>query len=163
MQIDAQHPVPIVDRDVGQLGRRCADAGIVDGKMQAAKLRDSESDSRFDRLRIADIDAEGRRPVAAEFIGKANGAVLVEIGDDDGRAFIGEVAHDRRADARSAAGDDRNLILKQFHIKTPFRATETRAARKGSGNQKINRLSRPRSSGRARPALRHTIAANCAA
>ena len=60
----------------------------------------------IDRLHhagVADIEADGGRPICAGKIGRG---FDIEIGDHDMGAGFGKAAHDRRADALRAAGDE---------------------------------------------------------
>ena len=53
--------------------------------------------------------------LGADLVGDHGQAVLVDVGQDDLRPFLGEQARRRGADAPAAARDERDLALEATH------------------------------------------------
>ena len=113
LQVDAQHAVEVGLRDVEEI-RRVDDPGIVH---QDVEIAVDAAGFRHDIARIArraDVGAhEARR--APERSGRRLAGALVDVRDDDARAF-GDVAFgDRQPDAARPAGHDRGLSVEHAH------------------------------------------------
>ena len=60
---------------------------------------------------IADLDDDRGQEVAAELADELVPALVVDVTDDDLGALLDEALDRRQADARAAAGDDRDPVL----------------------------------------------------
>jgi hypothetical protein len=113
LEVDAQHAVEVGLRDVEEI-RRVDDAGIVHQDVEIADDAAGFRHRRCARLRRADIGAhEARR--RAERGGRGLAGALVDVRDDDARAFRDVASGDRKPDAARPAGHDRGLSVEHAH------------------------------------------------
>ena len=98
------------------------DAGIVDHDVDMAVAIERRRDQLRHVAVARDIGTEiGRAALAlrtVDFFRDARAALVVDVVDDELRAFLGEALGDRLAEARAAAGDDRYLA-RQAHCCLP--------------------------------------------
>ena len=72
------------------------------------------STMRLDVAGIGDVRPRPPSPSPVSAVGRRLRSLLVDVGDDDRRALLGELLGDRPADPLGAAGHDRDPIL-QLH------------------------------------------------
>ena len=111
MQVDGQHVVPLLRRDVLDQRPRI-DAGVLHEDVEAAEALQRRGDGRLGAGFFADIACdEGAGPSLAEPLRGRAAGVLLGVGDDDRRAFLDEALGDALADAARRADDDRDPVL----------------------------------------------------
>ena len=102
-QVDGQGAVPVRQAyRFAWCGGAC-DAGIVDQRIEAAHLADGTGEQSRNRLRVGDVTKLlGDLRIADRHGGQRTG---VDVADVDERAFQRKGTGGRKADARSACGD----------------------------------------------------------
>ena len=100
--------VELVDRCL--VGR---ERGVVHGDIEAAVLLDRGGDHGLDLLALRDVDLDERgfAAIGDDVVDDGLALLLVEVGDDDLRAGLGEEAGRGLAHALCSAGDDGDLVL----------------------------------------------------
>jgi hypothetical protein len=107
-QVHVDDPLPVVEREVGDVADR-ADAGVVGDDVRGAEALDDLSGQRGDAVRLRDIALDARRP---ELRGRRLQGAVLDVGDDDLHALADQGVRDALADPRCAAGDDGDLPFK---------------------------------------------------
>src|SRR5262249_31873843 len=127
VQVDAQELLPTGKLELVERSNDL-DAGITHQYVDLSKLLDGPRDARLHLLLVGDVhdDAERRAGIAELGGGRLRG-LLVEIGDDDARAFAREDPGDVLADAAGGAGHDGNFVL-QAHVIEPLQWREPASA-----------------------------------
>ena len=112
-QIHAHYPIPI---GFGQINDRLKshDTRVVDENLDAAPLFDDVIDHalHIGALRNVGVEINGRAAVALDLRDGLTARLAVDVNDGDARALAGELKAGRQADARSAAGDNGDVIGK---------------------------------------------------
>ena len=113
-QVDAQHPLPVLEWEFADRGAAGADAGVVDDQ----RRRGAEPGLRLggqsvDVVELGDVagDCDG---LATEFADRVDGSLggdLVDVAADDPAAALGEFDRERRADSAARAGHHRTRVV----------------------------------------------------
>jgi hypothetical protein len=98
-QVDAEHPAPVVDCQVGDRGER-PDARVVADHVHGTERLDGGAGQIGDALRVAHVDGNAG---GADLRGCRLHGVPLDVGDDHLGALGGEPGGDALADPRSAA------------------------------------------------------------
>src|SRR6267378_5684536 len=114
VEVDADHGVPAVDRDVLGLGAERG-AGVVDHDVEPAPLRDGALDDPLHLVLLPDVHRhrEGAPVEVGDLLG--HGLEVLELAAAHGDVGAGarELDRDRLADAGAAAGDDGGLAFER--------------------------------------------------
>ena len=109
--VDGEMGLPALQREVDEReGLR--DAGVVHHDVAAAEATIDGIESRCDRRRVADVDAQcrGRQSRARERVGLLAGLGLVDVADQHVHALPGEQIRDGCSDTLGRAGDERDPL-----------------------------------------------------
>src|SRR5690606_36389272 len=107
----------VVRQFVQRLGR-VADTRVVDHDVDAAQQAVRGFGQSSDVSGAGYVDLHAQIGVA-QFSGQGAGGILVQVGDDDAGAFLGEAARDSGAEAGGSARDDRSLALQPLRSVLP--------------------------------------------
>jgi hypothetical protein len=113
-----------VERRLGDLQQRLVGhrvAGVVDQDVEPAEGADRPLDEALHvavdgHVRLVEF---GRAAGGDDLVGDARAAGPVDVVDDEVRALLGETLGDALAEARSGAGDDRDLGLESHVLVSP--------------------------------------------
>ncbi len=103
-QIDGERALPVGERHVLARGGGAGDAGIVDERIEAAERGRRRYEETVDGGGVRDVAIDLAERRVASRHGRERGAV--DVADEDARAFQGERACRREADAGCARGDE---------------------------------------------------------
>ena len=111
LDVDVHHVIPERVVDGRELGVR-VDAGVRRQDVDAPVRRRHVRGERLDRGAIGHVGADAlcREPAVAERRRGRGRSSLVEVGEHDPRARLGERGSDPKADSAGAAGDDGDLL-----------------------------------------------------
>src|SRR5438552_4154285 len=114
VEVDADHGVPAVDRDVLGLGAE-GGAGVVDHHVEPPPLRHRALDHALDLVLLPDVHGHGERAPAevGDLLGHRLEVLELAAAQGDVGAGARELDRDRLADAGAAAGDDGGLALER--------------------------------------------------
>ena len=114
LHIDRENAVIHRLVDIQHRLARMGYAGIVDDNVERAEFFHGGFDEAREILALRHIGLHrySRRAARAQSVARAVAMRLVNIGDDNARAMIGEELRDAGAKARACAGDDGGLFLK---------------------------------------------------
>ena len=128
-EVDVDHPVPLVDRDVAEpvLREVPHDRGVVDEDVDAAERVDRGARHGLRRREIPHVDghADHAGAVGLQRVGGLGGGALVDVGEHHGGAGFAECTPVGHADAAGTTGDDGDLPgqveeLRGVHRARPF-------------------------------------------
>jgi hypothetical protein len=108
-QVDAEHPVPIVERRVEDAARQ-PDARVVDDDVGGRRERVHVVGERLHLRAIGHVDATHERGARAELARERVEAGLIDVADRDASAVGGEAQRGHAPDAAGGAGDDDERI-----------------------------------------------------
>ena len=110
VEVDAHDPSPVVERVVADGEVRAADAGVVDGAVEAPEVLDHGGDHLGHRGLLGDVGLDGTR-VAPDLRRHALGRLAGDVDDrHPGAAGRGPMGA-RLADARAGSGDQDDLAV----------------------------------------------------
>jgi hypothetical protein len=112
--------VPVGD---GGLEQRLRDreARVVHDEVDAAEGQDGRPDRRRDLCLVGDVRADTDGDVRPADLGRHGPrGVLRDVGDDDARPLGRETVRDGLADARTAAGHERDPGRQRFRLRHPL-------------------------------------------
>src|SRR5690606_8812284 len=115
-QVDAQDPVPVLERDLADLAGH-GDAGVVHEEVDAAERAPDRLRHRLDVGDLTDVDAHRHRATAGGFdeARRLLGALEVDVGDEHPAAALGQGEADGAAEAAAAAGHDGTGEFGELH------------------------------------------------
>src|SRR5690606_12443575 len=144
VQVDPDHLIPSVDRILASRSLGAADAGVVDGDVEAAVLVDSVLHHGFALLGSADVDGDegGGCSRRRKLLGRPATVLLVVVGDHDRRATLGEGLGASPADSGGSSRHQRNLSFEVVagHLSLPGRNSYQPMPR-GAGRRLVASLS----------------------
>ncbi|MOA12074.1 hypothetical protein D3C78_1320400 [compost metagenome] len=114
------------------------DAGVVDQHVDAAEALDGQRHRAAHRLGVGDVAAQAEGlgvEVLLQVLGETVQRGLVEVEDHQLRPGLGEAQHQRPADSRAAAGDQRHLVL--VDLAGEDLAPHCRFPRRGRAEQRV--------------------------
>ena len=116
-EVDGDEPVPLRRLGLGE-GTEDVPAGVVHQDVDRSEGGFRSRDRRVDALPQGDIAMEGfgRAAGLADRSGDVPRRLEIEIEDGDARAFAGEAATGRPADAAPAARDHDRLVVEPLHV-----------------------------------------------
>jgi hypothetical protein len=117
VQVNGKHLLPIGERKLLDWVHDL-DTGIADQDVDAAEGLGGLFDRGVDLLLAGHVDSDADRLGAARLqFGRGGiGRLLVEVGDHDLRALLGEEERDLLADTAGRAGDESDLVLELHGI-----------------------------------------------
>jgi hypothetical protein len=122
-QIDAHDALVVRCGHLGDRRSRDLDPGIVEGRVDRTKGRDSLGHHRFDLGHSRDIAGNGMNPVAGgrQFVRCRFEGKGVEVDQHDGCSGLCERLGGRQPKTHCRSGDERNLAFKRYiHVGFPI-------------------------------------------
>ena len=120
-KIDGVHAIEVLGRLIGRVTRRNLDAGIVERHVQAAEAGDSAFHHRGGLRLVRHIAGDAHRLVPCQFqlVGGGTQRRLVDIGEHDGGARLGEGPRCSQSHAGAGAGYKGDLaseVIDRIHV-----------------------------------------------
>src|SRR5699024_5699608 len=109
VEVQAHHSVPLLAVAVLE-GVMDGAAGVVQQDLDAADLVVDLGDHLLDQRLVGDVEVpvgDGHAGGGGELLGRGAPGLVVDVGQHDRRAVLGEAAGHRQAEALGAAGDQR--------------------------------------------------------
>jgi hypothetical protein len=110
-QVHRVYAVEVLGRLIGGVARRYLDAGVVEGHVEPAEGRHGSIDHRRDLGLVGDVASDGERPPPGRVqpLRHSLQRGVVKVGEDDGRARLGEGLRRCQSYAGPGASHERDL------------------------------------------------------
>ena len=109
-----RYPVEVLGRLVGRVGRRNLNAGVVECHVQPAEGRDRTLDHGGGLVLVGYITGDAQRLMAGggQLVGGGTKRLVVDVGEDNGGARIGEGLGGGKPHPGAGPGDQGDLAVK---------------------------------------------------
>ena len=112
-EVDGDHAVEVLAVGLGGLNHGGVNAGVVVGRIEATERAHGPFDGFGGIGLVGDVAADRDRlvPGGCQLVGRRLDGVVVEVGERDRGAGLGECLGGGEADAGAGAGDQRGLVF----------------------------------------------------
>jgi hypothetical protein len=110
-QVDRVHPVEVLGRLVGGVGRRGLDAGVVEREVEPTEAVDRAFDQGGDLLLVGHVAGDSERliPGGGQLVGGGTQRLVVDVGEHHGSARFGEGLGSGKPHPGAGPGDQGDL------------------------------------------------------